>query len=129
MPTFSIQKKIVWDHGPPFRARGAKKASKLETFKLDGLRRLRQAMTYSPVSRADARLLSDCVHYSSIHLHIFQILPTTHLPSAARMVDGMVKEVTAFLEANPNLPQDYEVTADDLGLKSGVAGSRSCLSI
>ena len=39
------------------------------------------------------------------------------------MVDGMVREVTAFLEANPNLPQDYEVTADDLGLKSGVTGS------
>ena len=127
MPTFfNTEENSVgfMDYTLNIGARGAKKASKLETFKLDGLRRLRQAMTYSPVS--EGRRTAP-VGLRTLFLHPFTYLSnlTNHslAVSAARMVDGMVREVTAFLEANPNLPQDYEVTADDLGLKSGVTGS------
>jgi hypothetical protein len=119
-------------------SRASKNASRSDQFKmggrkLPGLRQLRAALSYEPI--AEGRKHAP-VSWRTFFLHPFNYLAnlTNHSMgvAAARMVHGMVKEVATHIEnvnatrrrnGLPELSEDYQVTAEELGLEHGKTGS------
>jgi hypothetical protein len=101
----------------------SKKASKLEIFKLDGLRQLKDSLQYTPVKKDQK--------YAPFALRTMFLNPFTYLGNlanhslgvgAVNAVDMLVKQAADFIEQTGQrtgqpLPQTFQVTAENLGLE------------